>query len=529
MSQVAASPVSDITSLSATEIAGKIASGDLSAREAVEAHIRRIEDVDKKLNAVVVPLFERAMREAEEADARRSRGEPLGPLHGVPITVKECYDVAGTATTGGLLRLGGQKAEADAPMVARMRQAGAVILGKTNLPHVMLFNEGDNPLYGRTNNPWNLDRSPGGGSSGEGSILAAYGSPLGLASDYGGSVRIPPDFCGIHGFKPTSGRLTIKGMFDDRLFAGMETVIDQPGPMARHVADLVLALRVLGAPGLEAVDRRVQPRPWGDPANVSIRGLRVAFYTDDGAFSPAPVKRRAVREAAAALEDRGAIADEFIPADMGRGRNIFLGLVSAAGAGWARRLTGKDKIDPRAGHPMLLMQIPNRILPAVAVALRLAGQPNTATYVGWGGRRSAASYWDLILERDRWIDGFFTAMDRGRYDVILCPSNPFPAYKHGTGYFLTSAGTYTQPYNLLGVPAGHVAATRVRRGEESDRRPSLDMVERTARVVEEGSAGMPAGVQVVSRPWREDVALAVMAALEEHFRGQPDYPSRPPI
>ena len=220
MSQVTASSVSDITFMSATEIAGRIASGDFSAREAVEAHVRRIEDVDRKLNAVVVPLFDRAIREAEEADARRSRGAPLGPLHGVPMTVKECYDVEGTATTGGLLRLAGQKAVADAPMVARMRQAGAVILGKTNLPHVMLFNEGDNPLYGRTNNPWDLERSPGGGSSGEGSILAAYGSPLGLASDYGGSVRIPPDFCGIHGFKPTSGRLTIKGMFDDHLFAG---------------------------------------------------------------------------------------------------------------------------------------------------------------------------------------------------------------------------------------------------------------------------------------------------------------------
>lgn len=154
------------TSLSASRLAQAIAAGELSAVEAVDAHIARIEEVNPRLNAVVVPLFDDARARAQQAD-RTPAGE-RGPLHGVPITVKECFDVTGTPSTAGLMARAGHRAETDAPLVARLRQAGAIIVGKTNVSQLLMYVESDNPVYGRTNNPWDAERSPGGSSGGEG-------------------------------------------------------------------------------------------------------------------------------------------------------------------------------------------------------------------------------------------------------------------------------------------------------------------------------------------------------------------------
>ncbi len=191
-----------LTSLSATELATMIACGDLSSVEAVEAHIERIERVNPGLNAVVVKRYDAARAEARQADERRANGEVLGPLHGVPITIKESLDLIDTPSTFGLQSRGSILARQDDLYVARMRKAGAIILGKTNVAQLLYYIESDNPVYGRTNNPWNLDRSPGGSSGGQAAIIAAGGSPMGLGTDIGGSIRVPATFCGIAGLKP---------------------------------------------------------------------------------------------------------------------------------------------------------------------------------------------------------------------------------------------------------------------------------------------------------------------------------------
>ncbi len=165
-------PTTSLT-LGAEGIANRLASGDLSAREVVEEHIQRIEEVNPRLNAVVVPLFDQARNEAAAADAARSRGEPLGPLHGVPVTIKEQFLVAGTPTTVGLPGRVSHRAESDGPLVQRLRQSGAIVLGKTNVSQLLIYHESDNPVYGRTNNPWDPDRTPGGSSGGEAAIVAA--------------------------------------------------------------------------------------------------------------------------------------------------------------------------------------------------------------------------------------------------------------------------------------------------------------------------------------------------------------------
>src|SRR5580700_3588023 len=199
--------MSELWTNSATGLAGLIARREISSVEAVSAHIARIEAVDGMLNAVVVRRFDEALAEAKAADELQARGEPLGLLHGVPVTIKECFDVTGTASTFGLTTRANDRATADDPYVARWRAAGAVVLAKTNLSQLMIFIESDNPLYGRTNNPWDIGRSCGGSSGGEGAIIAAGGSPLGLGSDIGGSLRNPAAFNGIVSMKPTTGRL----------------------------------------------------------------------------------------------------------------------------------------------------------------------------------------------------------------------------------------------------------------------------------------------------------------------------------
>src|SRR5438128_8580572 len=233
----------DICTSSATALIAKLMRGEITAVEAVEAHIARIERVNAPLNAVVVKRYETARTEARAADERRARGEPLPPLHGLPVTLKECIDLAGTPSTFGLRGLARNFAQKDEAHVARLRRAGAIIIGKTNAGQLLLMLETDNPVYGRTNNPWNLARSAGGSSGGEGAIIAAGGSALGLGTDLGGSCRVPAAFCGIAGFKPTKGRADDPGRYS--VPPGERAVTSQIGILARYVEDIALGLNVM--------------------------------------------------------------------------------------------------------------------------------------------------------------------------------------------------------------------------------------------------------------------------------------------
>lgn len=203
---VTATVTEQLAGLPAHQLTRLVAAGDVSAREVVAAHVARIERVDGQLNAVVVPRFAAALAEADEADTARARGDVLGPLHGVPVTLKESLALTGTASTFGLPGLAGEVAVTDDPYVARLRGAGAIVLGLTNVAQLLIAYESVNPVHGRTSNPWRLDRSPGGSSGGEAAILAAGGSALGLGSDILGSVRVPAAFSGVAAFKPTAGR-----------------------------------------------------------------------------------------------------------------------------------------------------------------------------------------------------------------------------------------------------------------------------------------------------------------------------------
>jgi len=499
---------------SACEILKKIADGSVSAREVVNAYIDCIEQVNPSLNAMVVPLFAQARADAAAVDAMRRRGENPGLLAGLPFTAKESFDVAGTPSTVGLTALAQHRAAADAPYVARLRQAGAILLGKTNVSQLLMGNESDNPLYGRTNNPWNPARSPWGSSGGEAALIAAGGSALGLGSDIGGSVRLPAHACGIHAIKPTSRRLTMEGHVP--LYPGQEAIVAQPGPMARTVADLELAMSFLMAP-----QDRITTR-------VPIAGMRIAMYTDNGVFAVAPALRRAVAEAAAALESRGAYVEEWQPPDPVEAWITFLGILMADGFASAKRMIGRSPVLPYIRLILLCGVFPRWLLSgAASPVLRMLGQQHLARNVRAMGYLSADDYWRLVDWRARFEARFLGALERGRFDAIICPPAALPAVPHRVGAHVPDVLSYSALYNLLGMPAGVVPATRVRQDEETCRKPGSDWVEHKAIQCEKGSTGLPVGVQVAARHWREDIVLSVMHALEEHFRHLPDYPLFP--
>jgi fatty acid amide hydrolase len=522
---IEATKATDIIALGAGELASLIARGEISSAEAVEAHITQIERVNPALNAVVVKRYDAARAEARAADARRARGESLGALHGVPITVKETLDLAGTPASFGLPSQASRRADRDEMHVARMRSAGAIVLGKTNIAQLLLYFESDNPVYGRTNNPWDAERTPGGSSGGEAAIIAAGGSPLGMGTDLGGSVRVPAAFCGIASFKPTAGRTPDMGRYSVPF--GQRAIASQVGVLARTAADVALGVEVVNGGRNPAVE---PPMPLGDPGAVDVSRLRIAYYTDDGTFMVAPAVRRAVREAANALRSQGAQVTAWSPPDVGHAMELFLGILTADGGQGMVEMLGRDKRDPRIAMLLMMGQRSRPTLAALGGLLRLLGQRGLAASLGSFGHRDTHHYWSLVEAQIEYQRRFAEALDRdegGPFDLILAPVCALPAFRHGSSRELMTAGGYTTLYNVLGYPAGVVPFTRVRAGEEVGRAPSRDMVEQAAYTVEQGSVGLPVGVQVIARPWRDHLALAAMRAIEDAARARDGYPILP--
>lgn len=505
-----------ITQLSASQLAARINKGELTAVEAVETCIARIEAVNPALNAVVVKRYQAARAEAREADARRARGDSLGPLHGVPVTIKECLDVTDTPSTFGLTSRASHKAEKDDVYVARLRQAGAIVVGKTNVAQLLIYAESDNPVYGRSNNPWNVERSCGGSSGGEGAIIATGGSPLGLGTDIGGSLRIPAAFCGITSMKPTANRTPDNGRFSVPI--GQRAVVSQVGTMARTVEDVTLGLQIINGNHLV---------PLGDPKTVDISRLRVAYYTDDGLFQVAPAVRRAVLETAELLKQQGASVTAWTPPHIAVAFGLFYSLLTADGGEGFKQTLGRDKKDPRTALLLLLAGRSRQMLQILSHLTNLLGQKALAQLLPSFGRRTVYQQWQLVENQMNYQQKFEEAMNKdqgGPFDIILCPATSLPAFTHGSTRDLGLAGSYTALYNVLGYPAGVVPVTRVRPGEEVGRNPSRDMVEKVAWQVETGSTGLPIAVQVVARPWQEHKALAAMQVIQEKARLHADYP-----
>jgi fatty acid amide hydrolase len=509
---------------SAAKISSLLARGEVAAGEVLRAHLDRIDAVDGRIHAFTEVLREQALADAEASDARRRRGESRGPLDGVPVTFKECFDVAGRATTLGLPSWRGRIAERDAAIVTMLRETGAVVMGRTNLSQTMLYVEARNPLFGQTANPWSLSRSPGGSSGGEAAAIAAGMSPLGVGTDIGGSIRTPAHFCGICGLKPTLDRLPMRGY--RTVLAGQEVVRGMGGPMGRTVGDLALFFRALDPRRASELDARVPPLPWEEPESVRLEGTRVGFFVDDGVLAASPAIARAVARAAEALRARGCEVQAFEPPEMRTMLAAYLGALSAdGGAGLMGALAGGE-VDPVLEPLRRLARVPAHARRVVVGATRAFGQDGLALMLGAMGEKSVAELWQLTdrlrTHRTTLLDG----MDGRGIDVLLCPAYATCALPHGGSKNFTLASSYSMLFNATQFPAGTVPVTRVRR-DEATRPPGRDALERHAVRVDQGSAGLPAGVQVVGRPWRDHVVLAAMRAIEAEVSVDEGFPATP--
>lgn len=453
----------DLIYTSTKSLTAAIRAKTVSSTEVVAAYLAQIETVNPQLNAVVQLRAEAAMDEARVADEKLSRGEDVGPLHGVPMTIKDSLDTAGVISTGGTMGRANFIPAEDATVVRRLREAGAILLGKTNTPELTLSGETDNLVYGRTNNPYNLDLIPGGSSGGAAAIVAAGGSPFDLGSDTGGSIRQPAHFCGIAGLKPTTGRVPRTGHIVSYEMGALDA-LTQIGPLARYVEDLILIWPLIAGPDWR--DPAVIPMPLGDPNTVALDTLRVAYYTDNGIVSPTPETANMVRSAVEVLIKNGASAVEALPEPVSTTGTMWLELAIADGAAWVKRLLDN------AGTTNVSPSLAGRFVDPESVPV--------------------GEFTAMLEELDRVRSKMLTFMKD--YDVIISPTNAFPAMPHGKVSDKGDGFTYTRIYNLTGWPG-----VVVRGGSSPE--------------------GLPIGVQIVTQPWREDVALAVAQHLEKVFGG----------
>ena len=458
----------ELTFLSAVSMAEQIRRGELSPVELVEAHLARIEELNPRLNAFVQVDVERARREARISEAAVRNGEKLGPLHGVPFSIKSSLQVAGLRWEAGTKLRAGTVAERDAPLVTRLRQAGAVILGVTNAPELLMAWETDNLLYGRTNNPWDLSRTPGGSSGGEAAAIASGMSAGGVGSDGGGSIRVPAHFSGICGLKPTPGRIPATGHFPESV--GPFALLGVVGPMARNVGDLKLFFEVLQGP--DDGDPSAAPVPLRWPEKDELSRVRVGYFEDDGRTPVTPETRAAVRTAAEALRRAGFQVEAFRPQGLELARQLWWKLFGTAGGMMLGSVTKghEDELSP------ILKQFSNMV----------ATEP----------AHTGQSLLDTWIERDVVRMQVFAQMRN--FPVLLCPVASIPAFKHGerrwevegqTVNYL-DAWSYTEWFNLLGMPAVSVP-------------------------VGKSPEGLPIGVQIAACPWQEELVISVAAALEQ--------------
>jgi amidase len=477
--------MNDLNFLSAVEMAAQIRARTVSPVELVDAHLGRIAELncgrDSKLNAFVHVDADAARAQAKIAEAAVGSGtreDSFGPLHGVPISVKSSVDVTGWPCECGSRLRKGYVPSQDATLVARLRSAGAILLGNTNVPEFLMAYETDNALYGRTNSPWDWERTPGGSSGGEAAAIAAGCSAGGVGSDGGGSIRVPAHFSGICGLKPTPGRVPSTGHYPAS--AGPFAQLGVVGPMARTVADVARLFSVMA--GHDMGDPASAPVPLRVRSDAEILKLRVAYFEDDGATPVTAETAAAVRAAAEALRAQGFQVEAWRPQNLERVWQLWWNLFGrGVQAAFAATVEGRE---------------------AELSPMYRAWRARVGLEPALDGRE----WLNTLVGRDALREKLLRQMET--FPILICPACAVPAFRHGEREWMVQgrkveylkAMSYSQWFNLLGNPAAVVPVGR-------------------------SAEGLPIGVQIVGRPWEDEAVLAVAAKIEAATGGF----RRPPI
>jgi Asp-tRNA(Asn)/Glu-tRNA(Gln) amidotransferase A subunit family amidase len=462
----------DLLSQSACSLVALLAARKISALELAELHLERIARLNPQLNALIDFDPDDVRRQARAVD---QASEP-GLLRGLPLTIKSSISVAGRLCETGSVQNRGRRPTQDAVAVARLRAAGAVILGTTNCPENLMAYETDNLLYGRTNNPWNLEYSAGGSSGGEAAAIAAGLSAGGLGSDGGGSVRTPAHATGICALKPTPGRIPTAGHLPP--CAGPFALLGAIGPMARTVDDLSLLFSIVS--GATDSDPIAWPVAYRNVPLEAARALTIACFEDDGLIPVTAETRQAVRAAAASLRAQGFGVIDVRPAWLEEARQLWFTFFVRCGA---------MLLEPADGD---------------AISQVFAGFLEIAHAEGPLAAQDLLAAWVAIDDlRTRWLE------QMRRFPILLSPACAIPAFRHGERRWTVEgqvveyldAMRFTQWFNLLGMPAAVVPILRT--GDE-----------------------LPVGVQIAGRPGQDEEVLAVARALDGEFGFRADYRSQ---
>jgi Asp-tRNA(Asn)/Glu-tRNA(Gln) amidotransferase A subunit family amidase len=465
--------MSDLVKKSVTEMARAVRDREVSPVELVAAHVERAEAVNPAINAIVLPRFEEALEEARAAERAVSSGSDLGPLHGVPYTAKECIEVAGMPCCDASRIFEGNISTQDAVVVESLRDAGAILLGKTNIPEFAFHYDSNNLVYGATLNPHDRSRSVGGSSGGEGAALASGMSAFGIGSDYGGSIRVPCHFCGVVGIKPGRDVVPYTGHFPPQHPVSIMRW-SMIGPMARYVEDLELLLPIFARPNLARASD-IMPRSF---ERAGADGLPVAVFEDDGLALVDDACRRAVQMAADALrEDGHEVVDERPPLQA-EVREAFFAVALAETAAMLRPFIG-DRV--------------SELSPQIA---RVIGRTDEADL-------GLAHYLGRMVEITELEHVVYEWLER--HPIAISPVASLPAFPVGTETLtidgqeyeeidLFSLSTYV---NAMALPAAAVPITR-------------------------SDGGLPVAVQVIGRRGHEMEVLAVAKKLERAFGGWMD-------
>ena len=473
--------MNEILDSAAIDLARRVRRREISPLELVEIHIARIGVVNPAINALVADRFDLAREEARAAGERLAKhreDDALPPLFGVPFTVKEFLSVKGMPLSAGIYSRRAVRASTDAEVVRRMRAAGAIVLGVTNVPEGGMWLETDNQVYGRTNNPWNVRHTSGGSSGGEAALIAAGGSPLGIGSDIGGSIRIPSAFCGIVGHKPT-GRMVPNAGYWPHLSGDLSAFLCS-GPMARRVADLWPVMKIIAGP--DGVGEEMKVWRMDDPANVDVKKMVVYPVESDGRTRVSSSMRSCVRRAAEALRLRGARVAELRTRGLEKSFEIWGSmLASAAGPSYAELLG-----DGKTMRPLLeLMKAPFGKTRFSAPALIIAA--------GESLLKLMPSQLDRFVTAGRKLQSDLES-ELGENGVLVYPPYSRTAPRHHAPWLTPLDFVCTGIFNTLEFPA-----TAVPMGFDGE--------------------GMPLGVQIIARRGNDHLTIAGASVIEDEFGG----------
>jgi fatty acid amide hydrolase len=499
-----------LKNLSATQLLQLIDKGDVSSRQVTQHFIDKIEQYNASINAVVVPLFEQALKEADHADELFKQGKRTGKLHGLPITIKECLDLKGTASTLGLMRRKNDVRQNTDDYIEALQQEGAIILGKTNVAQLLMYFESCNPVYGVTNNPYNAKHTCGGSSGGEGAVIGYGGSPVGIGTDIGGSIRIPAAFCGICSIKPTMQRIPDLCRFIDN--PPPVSINSVAGVLGNSADDLQLLLGIIN----KEASKKNTNQPLKNFKDVDITKLKVGYFLSDGLFEPMPAVKRAVLEAIEQLKKSGAQVTEFTPPDLAEAEELFFKILSADEAVLFTQNLQKEKAMPQAAGLVMLSKVPPFVRSILSGLTGLLGQKAIKRIIPYFGGKGEAYRKENSDKQKAFTAKYEAAMDNstiGKLDAVISPVCAMPALLHNTADKVGLGGIYTGLYNVTGFPAGVATISKVKPEEAVSRKTTADLSIKTAAKIEASSAGLPLAVQIAARHWDEHIVIALINHL----------------